>query len=152
MDADSSGGSTDGGDGRVAIPAPRLDLGGSFCFSLGTGLEETPACAAGTCVHLRIYTYRNRERERDACTCVQTDRERRKRWFMCLYVHTPTHTHRYICIHTHTHICVCAYVFTQLNPVFFSLALFAAVRRGEALVSRGTGGVPCPPQPLHRPK
>lgn len=84
--------------------------------------------------------------------CADRQREKEEVVYVPIRTHTYAHTQIYMYTHAYTHMCVYAYVFTQLNPVFFSLALFAAVRRGEALVSRGTGGVPCPPQPLHRPK
>lgn len=60
--------------------------------------------------------------------------------------------HMYMCIYVCTHIYVYAYIFIHPNPVLFSLYVFAVIHRGEALVSQETGGLPCPLQPLHRPK
>lgn len=83
-----------------------------------------------------------------AYMCVQ--REKEEVVCICAHTHTRRQTCVYICVHTH--IYVYEYIFIHLNPVLSSLTVFAAMRRGEASVSQGIGGVPCPPRPLHRPK
>lgn len=84
------------------------------------------------------------------CIYMCAERENEEVVYICIHTHTLIQTYMHICIHTY--IYVYQYIFTHLNPVLFSHTLFSAIRSREAVVSRGSGGLPCPLQPLHHPK